>query len=153
MKQLSRIGLALIIALASVPAPVFAQEDPPPPPPVDPTIDKLLQLDPAAVAAKLKEYKEQAAAKEAEAAKMRGEADAKQKQAEALTAQLDAIKARVTALSALFTEAQEMQAAPMKEWRTQNGRRRHVRRQNGRSQNGQRRNDRWPKPKKPPRPP
>ncbi len=104
-RKIGNIGAAILIVLASSPAPVFAQDAAPT---ADASIDKLLQLDPAAVAAKLKEYVAQAAAKEAEAAKLRGEADAKQAQSEAINAQLEALKARVTALSALFTEAKPM---------------------------------------------
>jgi hypothetical protein len=105
-----RISTALLIFVASVPTAAFAQDAPPS---VDASIDKLLQLDPAVVAAKLKEYEAQAAAWEAEAAKLRGEADAKQQQSDAITAQLEAIKSRVSALSALFSEAKPMdKAAP-----------------------------------------
>ncbi len=108
LQKIARIGVALLIVLASIPGPAIAQDAPPN---VDASLDKLLQLDPAAVAAKLKEYETQAAAWEAEAAKLRGEADAKQKQSEAITAQLEALKANVTALSALFTEAKPMEGA------------------------------------------
>jgi len=109
LRKLTTLGAALLIVVASNPAPVFAQDAPPS---VDASLDKLLTLDPAAVAAKLKEYSAQAAAWEAEAAKKRGEADAKQKQSEAITAQLEALKARVSALSALLTEAKPMDGAP-----------------------------------------
>lgn len=108
-RKLAHIGAAALIIAVSGPMPAFAQEEAPPS--VDASLDKLLQLDPAAVAAKLKEYETQAAAWEAEAAKLRGEADAKTKQSEAMTAQLEALKARVTALSALFTEAKPMEGA------------------------------------------
>jgi len=102
LDNLFRISTALLIIVASIPTATFAQEAPPT---ADASIDKLLQLDPAAVAAKLKEYEAQAATWEAEAARLRGEADAKQQQSEAINAQLEAIKARVSALSALFSEA------------------------------------------------
>lgn len=86
-----RLSAALVFALGAL-----AQDTPAPAPEtIDAAIDKVIALDPAVVAAKLAEYKEQIAALEKESAEKKAKADELEQQATAQVARLDEIKKRI----------------------------------------------------------
>jgi hypothetical protein len=116
--RMRQIFLAVAVVLAAA-SPAFAEEAAPAPD-VDGAIQKMLELDPATLAEKLKAMREQAAAKEAEAKQFSEQAAAKEAEAKAAQASLEKIMAGLKALD-LPTgtpdekkdEAKMMEGAPM----------------------------------------
>ncbi|NUM56376.1 MAG: hypothetical protein HUU46_22290 [Candidatus Hydrogenedentes bacterium] len=90
-----RLATAVAFALASISAPAA---DAPAPEAIDAAIDKVIALDPAAVAAKLAEYKAQIEALQKESAEKKAQADELEKKATAELARLDSIKERIATL-------------------------------------------------------
>jgi WD40 repeat protein len=83
-------------------------------PPIDPTIDQLIRLDPAALAARLTEMKGQAAALEVEAARLREEAHGLDNRLAEINQRLDPLTRLCTSLMDFFhppPSAPEMMAA------------------------------------------
>lgn len=98
-----RVVLIIAAAMAVVVPAVIAQDAAAPAPEaVDAALDRLMGLDVAQLAAKLEEYKKQAAELDAAAAAKKAEADAVEKQAADLMAKLEAIKERAAALGMSF---------------------------------------------------
>jgi len=95
-----RVLLAAALVLGTLPASMA--EEAPPAPDVDSTLDNLLQLDPAALAASLNALREQAGAQSAEAGELKASAEALEAQAEALEARLAALRLQTEALFAAF---------------------------------------------------
>lgn len=109
MHKLLRVALSVSLIVGTAPA-VFAQ--PPAPEAIDATLDQLLQLDPAAVAADIAAARAQAETQAAEAAKLRQQAEGLEQQAAGIESQLTSIKAHVEKLFAAFGIAAGAPAPP-----------------------------------------
>ncbi len=90
-----RLIPALLIA-------VTATAEPPPPETIDAAINQLIQLDPAALAARVEELKAEAAQKSATAQQKAAEAESLTAQAQALQAQIDALATHFKGLTELL---------------------------------------------------
>ncbi|MBX7255083.1 MAG: hypothetical protein K1Y02_01885 [Candidatus Hydrogenedentes bacterium] len=102
--RLKRHGRRLCVALALLLSCAFAHADGPAPEAIDAAIDKLVTLDPATLAAKLKEYASQAEAWQAEANTLKQKADEIENHSKELATRVEALKERAKALGMALGE-------------------------------------------------
>lgn len=109
MNAFSRRSMCALLAAAA--CCVFARADGPAPEAVDAAIDKLVALDPATLAGKLKEYAVQAEAWQSEANALKQKADEIEAQSKELAARVEALKERAKALGMALGEPEKTMMA------------------------------------------
>lgn len=112
-RSLSRVTRVALAVLLSLPGAGWAQE----PAAIDANLDQLMKLDPAQLAATLKQMKEKAATDAAEAKKFRDQAASLTAEADTLQGQVDSLMKHVESLGKAFNLLQapppeKMAAAP-----------------------------------------